>query len=585
MSIRRLVLMPLVLPVLALLAVQGCAGSDPGAQQADLVVVGAGMAGLAAALEAAAAGARVIVVDSNSVGGGHAILASGFSLVGTPLQEKMGYKDDVETAVADMLAWGEDADPWWVRRYAEASRSEVHDWLVNKGVQFAMILPNPEDSVPRFHLPRGAAAHAVLPVLREALADEHISFLWRHEATRLLQEGGRVTGVHVRDLQHRGEINLHAAAVIIATGGFESNEQLVREHWPSTKTLPDTLLIGAGQFATGGGLELATAVGAALTRMDRQLIYVTGMPSPRDSTGKRGLLALNPAAIMVDAQGHRFINEAGPAKDIESHLLAQDSPGHWLVFDEAGREQLMIRGGPWLTGQLIEDEIMTNPGLVSQAPDIVSLAKAAGLPGDALTATVARYNSLVEAGEDTDHQRFGDTAVQVPSPALETPPFYAIQLFPMTRKSMGGLAVDHDARVLDESGQPIDGLYAAGEVTGIAGLNGSHGGSGTFLGPSLLMGRIAGQTAVGEMEVVMGVDEEQKESRWAAMLGTASGAQELAESLAQGGSGTWHFAEVHRMVLKAGENCQGCHVPPWTTGPAHTREQQLLQAESCVRCH
>lgn len=301
-------LLLLALPVLTL---SGCTPGEPGPPRTDVIVVGAGMAGLAAAIEAAAGGARVTVLDSNSVGGGHAILASGFSLVGTPLQERMGYRDDVEAAIADILAWGEDADPWWVRHYVEASRPEVHDWLVARGVQFAMILPNPEDSIPRFHLPRGAAAGAALPVLREALANERISFIWNHEVSGLLRDASGVSGIRARDLRSGGQLELHASAVILATGGFESNDRLVREHWPAARAVPDPLYVGAGHFATGGGLQLASDAGAALVRMDRQLVYVTGMPDPRDAAGRRGLLVLNPAAIMVDGSGRRFIDEEG----------------------------------------------------------------------------------------------------------------------------------------------------------------------------------------------------------------------------------------------------------------------------------
>lgn len=575
-----------VLLAAAMLVLAGCKPEASGPPRTDVIVIGAGMAGLAAAIEAAAGGARVTVLDSNSVGGGHAILASGFSLVGTPLQERMGYRDDVETAIADILAWGEDADPWWVRRYVEASRPEVHDWLVARGVQFAMILPNPEDSIPRFHLPRGAAAGAVLPVLREALANERISFIWNHEVSGLLHDAAGVGGIRARDLRSGGQLELHAAAVILATGGFESNDRLVREHWPAARAMPDPLYVGAGHFATGGGLQLASDAGAALVRMDRQLVYVTGMPDPRDTAGRRGLLVLNPAAIMVDGSGRRFIDEAGASKDIEALLLSRSPATHWLVFDEPARAQLMIRGGPWLDAGTIEREIMADPALVSRGEDIRSLAQAAGLPADELAATVARYNRFVREGEDADFRRFGGATTGHPPPLLDTPPFYAIQLFPMTRKSMGGIAIDHQTRVLDAAGRPIRGLYAAGEVTGIAGINGSHGGSGTFLGPSLLQGRMAGQAAAAMLAPGRG-DEAPPAigALHADDTVLSEDPSSLDGRLVSEEPGFWHFRQVHRMVVQRELACGDCHQAGWPPGPARTREQQLLQFEACTRCH
>ncbi len=564
----------------------GCVGPPAGNRHADVIVIGAGIAGLAAALEAAEAGAQVLVIDSNSVGGGHAVLASGFSFVGTPLQEKMGYHDDVELAIRDILAWGEDADPWWVRRYVEGSRPEVHDWLAARGVDFAMILPNPEDSVPRFHLARGAAASAVLPMLRDALRNERIGFLWNREVTELLRDGRGVTGVSIRDLRSGRQASLRAAAIVLATGGFESNDALVRENWPVDRKVPEPLYVGSGEFARGSGLHLATAAGAALERMDRQLVYVTGLRNPRDPSGRRGLLVLNPAAIMVDAGARRFINEAAPSKEIEAVVLSRSPPGYWLVFDEVARAQLMIRGGPWLDSKVIGNEIMDDPSLVSRADDLPALAAAAGLPADALAATVARYNDFVKQGRDDDFGRFGVPAGSRPPPALAKAPFYAIRLYPMTRKSMGGIAIDHDARALDAQRRPISGLYAAGEATGIAGLNGSHGGSGTFLGPSLLMGRIAGRTAAADAARTAGSSSLISPSLpMPPSAATAADPQALVGRLVQEQPGFWHFTQVHRLVLERELACGNCHDTTWPPGPAFTREQQLAQVASCKRCH
>ena len=563
-----------------------CAAHETAQRDADVVVIGAGIAGLGAALEASDGGARVVVLDANSVGGGHAVLASGFSLVGTPLQEKNGFRDDPELAIRDIMAWGEDADEYWVRRYVEASRTEVHDWLTAKGVEFAMILPSAEDSVPRFHLTRGGAVNAVLPMLREALSRESITFVWNREATRLLHDTGGIAGVVTRDLRTGRSTTLRAPAVVLATGGFESNDEMVRAHWPAGRAVPAPLYVGSGEFATGSGIGLATAAGAALTRMDRQLVYVTGLPNPRDPSGRRGLLVLNPAAIMVDDHGRRFVNESAPSKAIESLVLSRSPPAYWLLFDAAGRSQLMIRGGPWLNSQTIATEIMDNPRLVKRADSIGALALAAGLPADALINTVERYNGFVARGSDEDFGHFGPGVSGRPAASLTGPPFYAIRLYPMTRKSMGGIVIDHDTRALDRDQRPITGLYAAGEVTGIASINGSHGGSGTFLGPSLLIGRIAGRAAAAQIALTQ---ERQHDAPATGLLPDEPPARADTRALAlriqQEAPGFWHFTQAHRLVVERQEQCATCHSAAWPPGPAIGRTQRLAQLDSCKRCH
>ena len=168
---------PVAVVLAAGLALVGCEPAPP-AIEADVLVIGAGIAGLSAALEASEAGASVTLVEINSVGGGHAVKAGGLFMVDTPLQNEKGVEDNVTLAVADMLAWGEDADAKWVRRYAEASRPDVYDWLTGLGVEFALLMPAPgETSVPRFHFTRGTSVNVVVPMMRAAL--DRAGVRWR----------------------------------------------------------------------------------------------------------------------------------------------------------------------------------------------------------------------------------------------------------------------------------------------------------------------------------------------------------------------------------------------------------------------
>lgn len=559
-----------------------------------MIVIGAGIAGLAAALEAESHGARVLLIDGNSVAGGHAVMAEGIALVDTPLQRLKGFRDAPEIAFRDFMARGEDADAWWVRAYAENSREQVYDWLTSLGVKFTALRDAPEDTVPRLHFTRAGASHAVIPLIRAVLQRERIELLPNTEVTGILRRDGQIAGVRTVRTRSRGERLYRAPAVIIATGGYQGSLAMVRSAWDETLPLPTRILIGAGAFATGGGLKLAEPFGAALGRLDHQVTVVNGLPDPRQQTADRGLLLDNPAAIWVDSTGRRFTNEAAPGK-VTTLAVLRGAPGgtHWLVFDAQGVQQLSIRGAAWLTPQTIRSEILDNPALVKRSDSIEALAEAAGLPPDALTETVRRFNRFVEQGMDTDFGRMGPGTSGPGPPPIRQPPFYAIQLFPMSARSLGGLVVDHEARVLGGAGQLIRGLFAAGEVTGAAGINGRNDGSGTFLGPAVMMGRIAGRGAAilalgapqpGQPPLAASATPEVRATgeAAAALRRAAAGLPDL---LRRKRAGYWHFEVSHQLVVERDATCESCHTASWPPAPTTSREQRLAQLESCTRCH
>jgi hypothetical protein len=266
---------------------------------------------------------------------------------------------------------------------------------------------------------------------------------------------------------------------------------------------------------------------------------------------------------------------------------------YWMIFDADGMSKLTIRGSAWMSAENVQKEIIENSALVKKADSIAALAEAAGLPPDALADTVQRFNRFLEQGNDADFGRIAPGMTEPPPSPIRKSPFYAIQLFPMTRKSMGGLSIDHEARVLGGAGQVIRGLFAAGEVTGVAGINGSYGGSGTFLGPSVLTGRVAGRSAVA---LALGEDAlkaaPKPPSANAAAETPARGAAsadvapvDLQALVAQQRVGYWHFNVSHGLVLERAEACATCHKGSWQPGPAASREQRLVQLDSCSRCH
>jgi predicted oxidoreductase len=555
----------------ALRAVAGCTPVDP-QPDADVIVVGGGIAGLAAALEAADKGASVLVIDANSVGGGHAVKAGGFALVDTELQRRKGIKDSADIAWRDLQRWGEDADPYWTRRYAEESSSQVYDWLTGLGVMFTVVLDTPEDTVPRFHFTRGTATNVVVPMMRKALMNPRIAFVWNNRVTELTRSSGAVIGVATIN-ERNGESNFYRApATVLATGGFQNNLDMVRAHWPENRRQPAEIKQGAGQFATGDGYQLARSAGAKLQRMDHQVTFFQGIPDPRDATGTRAIFGQNPAAIWVDSQGRRFVNESANSKEIAAAALELEPMTFWMLFDANGARKLNLRGSAWLSKKNIYNEIINNPDITIKAKNLRELAEKSGLPYHGLKSSVQIWNRMLNVGGDYQFGRFTATDRPRGIAVLNRPPYYALQVYPLTRKSMGGPAITAKGQVLNRRGTPIPGLYAAGELTGVAGINGSHGGSGTFLGPAVLTGRIAGKSAA----ISSGMQIRMRSPATPAYPD---------EIPVYGKQGYWHYDSVHQLASERAQTCDDCHTDDMTMKMADRPAEMITRLNTCSGCH
>jgi uncharacterized protein len=550
---------------------------------AQVIVIGAGLSGLSAAVEMGRRGIDVLVIDMNSVAGGHAMLAGGVAMVATPLQEKLGIEDSAEQAYRDWMDWTRDGDPEWTRYYAINSREMIFDWVTEMGVEFVRVVPSHGNSVARFHFTKGRAAHLVLPIYRAALSMPNISFLWNSHAEELLLGDKRVSGVVVKNLRN-GEIrSLHADNVVLATGGFGTDVERVLSNWISDLPRPDRLLIGSAISATGSGHDMATAAGAALARINRHYIYFNGVIDPRDPQQSHALTAGNDDSLWVNASGQRFTNEAGFDRDILADLLQQSPATYWMVFDEAMRERFGVRGAAWLKNSSEKHPILDNRQVTQRAQSLGELAAMAGLPGEALTRTVQEYNEMISAGEDTAFGRFSN-GDKIP-PKVQQAPFYAVQMFPVTRKNMGGVSVDGQLRALDKSGQVLPGLYAVGELNGSLGINGRYGLDGMFLGPAIISGRLAAQSIAAEVsavtkEVVEPPIATTRDDDWQATMTP----DDLEVMLSLPRDGYWHFQVSHELVLERSYPCSSCHSAqlPFSTVNDSAR---LLQTSVCTTCH
>jgi flavocytochrome c len=583
---RRAIFSALI--VAAALMQIGCEAKQSAAEpdaDAQAIVVGAGLAGLSAAVEMARAGVEVLVIDMNSVAGGHTMLAGGVAIVATPLQERLGIEDSAELAYNDWMQWTGDGDAEWTRYYATQSREMIYDWVTAMGVEFVRVAPGHGNSVPRFHFTAGRAMHLVLPIYRTALSMSNVSFKWNLRAEKLIVEEQRVTGVVARDLRS-GEIQtLRAANIVLATGGFESDRERVLDNWMPGLPLPDRLLTGAAISATGTGHNMATEAGAALANIDRHYIYINGLVDPRDAEQTHALTAGNENALWVNARGERFTNEAGFDKDILVDLLQQDPASYWMIFDDKARDSFSMRGAAWLNNEMENHPILDNPQAAKQAPSLGELAAMTGLPADALLQSVRRYNDLVDAGDDTDFRRFS-AGGSVP-PKVDQAPFYAVQMFPMTRKNMGGVAIDRQARVVGDNGEVLPGLYAVGELNGSLGVNGMHGLDGMFLGPAIISGRLAGQSiaaATGPRQFTRAGTAE-LQSPHSDLPQTSVPADGLRAILDVARDGYWHFQVSHELVLERGYQCGRCHSAQLPFSLPADRASRLAQTELCINCH
>jgi len=566
---------------------------------AQILIVGAGIAGLSAALEAARAGRSVLVIDMLSVFGGHAIISTGgLSIVDTPLQRRRGIADSPDLAFGDFTTWGEDSNEPWVRYYVDHSGTEIYDWLTGLGAQFTVAVAPPGNSVPRYHFIRGQGLGLVMPIYRALLDEPSVRFRFNTRADELIRDGDRIVGVRATDLRSGASLELAAGAVLIATGGMQSDLEAVRANWRADLPAPARLLAGSGWNSTGSGLELAQEAGARIERLDHQWNYVTGIPDPRHPGRSRGLSVLQVPPgreVWVNARGDRFVNECTSPRDNLSVVLDQPGDSHWVVFDARGKKSFIVSGSGW-TKERTERLIFGDPELVKTAPTLAALAARMGVDAQRLARSVDDYNALVARSLRGDAPRDDRPSLCSGAQAIGQPPYYAVQRYILSRKTMGGIRIDASARVLATDGSVIPGLYAAGEASGFAGINGRAALEGTHLGPSIITGRMAGRRMAADPAVSSVAARPPPVSASVPSAGAGSPVTErdngvctachdLPELISQARPGYRHFGWSHRMVLAERMNCVTCHADFFPYASDRHRRALGRATAVCAHCH
>ncbi|MFJ6392929.1 FAD-dependent oxidoreductase [Streptomyces sp. NPDC091972] len=465
---------------------------------ADLVVIGSGIAGLSAAVEAAEAGLSVQVLEAaETVGGASAMSGAACFLVDTPLQREQGIDDNVELALADWkLMGGPTADLEWARRYVTDSARDVYQWCADLGIQWNALDQPEGNTVPRWHLPVGWGRR-IIDVVQARAEELGVAIRTGVTVNELLHSAGRITGVRTSTAGH--EEILDASAVAVCTGGFIGNIDQVLKHAPQLRELP-RVLAGGSPTAIGLGHDLLAACDAQFTHLDHLWVYPYGTPDPTDPSGARGLgirFRGVSTEIWLNTEGRRFHNEflRGGYSGTKA-LLSQPGSTAWMVFAASEAQHVMLidneyYGTPAGPHPSAMEHFWANSKHVRTGDDPVALARAAGLPTHAVIQALDDFNAAVRSGAAKD------PLTGRPLAGLEevNGKLVAIQLFPMAQKNLGGVRTGLECEVLDSSGEPIKGLYAAGEVAGMAGghLNGQAALEGTMFGPCIYSGRIAGR--------------------------------------------------------------------------------------------
>jgi predicted oxidoreductase len=465
-------------------------------ERVDVVVLGSGVAGLSAAFEAARAGAVVLVLEAaERIGGASSMSGAACCLVGTPEQDQAGITDSVELALADWSALGgPTADLEWAGRYLRASRPEVHDWVERElGITWGAPMQPEGNSVPRWHLPSTFGV-GIVEALRARCAALGVGIRTGTPATGILVDDGRVTGVRVAGVE------IAAGAVVVATGGFVASRELLHRHAPQLDEF-SRLLLGGSPTALGLGHALLEDAGADFVAMDHIWVYPNGTPDPSDPTGARGLgLRGTTTELWFNLESARFFDERHRGGHSGTRaLLAQPGQSAWCVFDAADLPNvLLIDNERYATphGPIREAmaEFWRESPFAVIADDPAELARRAGLDPAKVAAAIDAFNAAIAAGLDEDPATGRPLAGVAP---LGREGYVALRFFPLAQKNFGGVRTDLDCRVLTPAGAAIPGLYAAGEVAGMAGgsINGRSGLEGTMFGPSLYSGRLAGASA------------------------------------------------------------------------------------------
>ncbi|MDI3438729.1 flavocytochrome c [Erwinia sp. V90_4] len=447
-------------------------GGNPQApQNYDVVVVGSGGAGLAAAIQASEAGAHVVIIEKMPTIGGNTIKASvGMNAAETRFQKLKGIEDSKELFYEETLKGGKfKNNPALLREFVDLA-PEAIDWLAGHGIELNDITITGGMSIDRTHRPadRSAVGGFLISGLVKNVNQREIEVLLETSVAEILVENGAVSGVKVVDEYNDSRI-LNAKSVIVATGGFSANREMVVKYRPEL----DGFVTTNHKGATGSGIALLQQIGADTVDMGEIQIH----PTVEQTTSYLVSEAIRGGgAILVSQAGQRFYNEMETRDKVSAEIIALPEKSAWIIFDDQVR-----------AANKAADEYIAK-GFVISAPTPHELAVKLNMDQEALQTTLGRYNEFVAQQKDEDFGR--TTALRHP---LNKGPYYAIRIAPGVHHTMGGVTINTDTAVLDAQKQVIHGAWAAGEVVG--GIHGANRIGGNAVADIIIFGILAGRNA------------------------------------------------------------------------------------------
>lgn len=487
------------------------AEADHHTMHVDVAVVGAGGAGMTAAVTAARAGRQVVILEKTAAAGGNSLrCGGGLNAAKTSWQDDNGwiegdklekalasieeaqpqltdltsvvqkeydawteggdedYFDSVGLFLLDTMAAGKGANDRELASVLVENSANAVDWLESIGAPLHAVTFQGRATVRRSHHPVNEEGRIVsvgpylIPLLEQACIDNGVNILFNTPATQLLTEEGNVVGVQA------GDLTVNAKSVILATGGFGADMDMVLQQDPSLEGFLSTAAPGT----VGDGIRMAQAVGAATVDMAEIQVLPT---VESDTASPFPLRLLDSGGILINAGGLRFCDETGDPGEVAAAELAQTGGYAWLVLDQRAAEASGVM-----------EDLLTGEKVL-QRNTLKGLASVMEVPDDAFAETVETWNTAVIGRKDKEFGRTGFAGI------LDTAPFFAVRVAPGVYHTLGGLKIDSSAQVLDAQGSAIPGLFAAGEVTG--GVHGAGCLDGNAVTEFVVFGAVAGESA------------------------------------------------------------------------------------------
>lgn len=446
-------------------------------KEVDVVIAGAGGAGLTAAITAAQNGKKVLILEKASVPGGNSSYATGgMNAAGTHYQAEQGIEDSADLYYEDTMKGGHDInDPELVRTLADNSSAAI-DWLDSIGAPLSDVGRAGGASAARQHRPVDAEGKVLsvgtflIEHLSATAEEAGVEIMTNTQVDAVLMDGNKAVGLHAVG-EAGNQVTIHANKVIITTGGFGSNPELITKYRPDLEGYVST----NAPSVTGDAIAFLEEVGADFVDLDQIQVHPTVVQKDGSliSESLRG-----DGAILLNKEGKRFCDELGTRDAVSAAVSAQPDGYAWLIADEAMAEK----------SNVIKKYV--DKGHMVKCETVADLAKTIG----ADEATVQEsLDAWAKACADKKDDAFGREGYDDAKTDLTHAPYYAVQIAPGIHHCMGGVKINKDAQVIGTDGNVIENLYAAGEVTG-----GVHGGNrlgGNAVADFTVFGRIAGENA------------------------------------------------------------------------------------------